>query len=176
MYERLTLHVKWKLSSSFIVVAVCMYIVWLAVTGLHFHFDSTNIRNLNAKEPPITVPTSQGWRYSSFGFHHEFSHKKTFSSCVRRRCWIRDRKFAATGSWANVMCSMFAYDLFFISAFYNSYVDCLNDTYRHRIEIETLEYLNIFVGQWSAYRCITRAHLRCHCWWLWSTKYCQGRL
>ncbi|XP_059099157.1 tectonin beta-propeller repeat-containing protein-like isoform X1 [Tigriopus californicus] len=41
------------------------------------------------------------WTYS-IDFPSDFSPKKGFTSCVRRRKWIRYRRYAATNSWASL--------------------------------------------------------------------------
>lgn len=43
----------------------------------------------------------QGWTYA-VDFPAEYSAKKTFTSCVRRRKWVRYRKYQAQDSWAAV--------------------------------------------------------------------------
>ena len=40
-----------------------------------------------------------GWTYA-VDFPAEYHPKKTFTSCVRRRKWIRYRKYVATDSWS----------------------------------------------------------------------------
>ena len=42
-----------------------------------------------------------GWTYA-VDFPAEYQPKKSFTSCVRRRKWIRHRRYLATNSWSSV--------------------------------------------------------------------------
>lgn len=51
----------------------------------------------------------QGWEYA-VDFPANFSPDKKWNSCVRRRRWIRYRRYVAQGSWAKVcMCLRFIF-------------------------------------------------------------------
>lgn len=43
----------------------------------------------------------QGWEYA-VDFPASFSKEKKWNSCVRRRCWLRNRRYRAFGSWSKV--------------------------------------------------------------------------
>ena len=49
----------------------------------------------------IRSSSPQGWEYS-VDFPANFSPDKKWNSCVRRRRWIRYRRYVAQGSWAKV--------------------------------------------------------------------------
>lgn len=50
-------------------------------------------------EMPHDAP--QGWEYA-VDFPANFSPDKKWNSCVRRRRWIRYRRYIAQGTWAKV--------------------------------------------------------------------------
>lgn len=51
----------------------------------------------------------QGWEYA-VDFPANFSPDKKWNSCVRRRRWIRYRRYIAQGTWARV-CTLFGFTL-----------------------------------------------------------------
>ena len=53
--------------------------------------------NFNGKN----LDKQQGWTYA-VDFPAQYSASKAFTSCVRRRRWIRYRRYAATDSWSAV--------------------------------------------------------------------------
>lgn len=50
---------------------------------------------------PSVCVSLQGWEYA-VDFPANFSPDKKWNSCVRRRRWIRYRRYTAQGSWAKV--------------------------------------------------------------------------
>lgn len=55
----------------------------------------------------------QGWEYA-VDFPANFSPEKKWNSCVRRRRWIRYRRYTAQGTWAKVCQSPHFFFLFFL--------------------------------------------------------------
>ena len=55
-----------------------------------------------------------GWTYA-VDFPAEYHPKKTFTSCVRRRKWIRYRKYVATDSWSGLATNSIFFCFLFVS-------------------------------------------------------------
>lgn len=56
---------------------------------------------IKSKPFGCTLFSPQGWEYA-VDFPANFSPEKKWNSCVRRRRWIRYRRYTAQGTWAKV--------------------------------------------------------------------------
>lgn len=67
----------------------------MSASFLHIFLPRSTRRSATVCPPP------QGWEYA-VDFPANFSPDKKWNSCVRRRRWIRYRRYTAQGTWAKV--------------------------------------------------------------------------